>query len=248
MAFKKPFEETWFYADLDEIGDSSPLDSDEAKHLTKALRLSDGDRVIASNGRGKVFIAQVQITDKVVSLTAQEWVHNFAIPPKLNLAISVLKGRDTEEPIEGVCQLNIHSIQLVITDHTQVFKGQNHDGLLERLRVKSMVALKQAKKAWLTEIKTPIGLKPWVEQNGNTPIILVHPGEDRLPESLVDGATLLTGPEGGFSAAEVEWLESRGCYRMGLGETRIRATHAPLLACGRLLVYPVRFAHSKTVS
>jgi len=93
---------------------------------------------------------------------------------------------------------------LVFSDHTQEFKGQNHEKTLERLRQKSLVALKQAKKPWLTNIHDPIPLHDWRKQNAEANLILVHPGEDKLPLAKNENIYLLIGPEGGFSAAELE--------------------------------------------
>ena len=60
-------------------------------------------------------------------------------------------------------------------------------------------------------------------------------GEDRLPERFMGAFAVVTGPEGGFSNLEIAWLIESGCYQMNLGETRIRGTHAPILACGKLM-------------
>jgi 16S rRNA U1498 N3-methylase RsmE len=129
----------------------------------------------------------------------------------------------------------VAAIHLVITDHTQAPKGQDHTRLLERLNQKSLAALKQAKKPWLTEIHAPVPLRSWrAGHPGN--LIVVHPGEDDLPPLGEDPFYLLTGPEGGFSDGELGWLSEDGkSGRLGLGRTRIRGTHAPLLACGKLM-------------
>src|SRR5690606_31658326 len=126
----------------------------------------------------------------------------------------------------GVCSSDLH---------TQEFKGQDHGRLVERLRAKSLVALKQAKKSWLTEIHPPLPLQQWREGHREMSIVLIHPGADKLPKTFKGQYGLLTGPEGGFSISELEWLEQIGCFQMGLGGTRIRGTHAPLFACGKLM-------------
>jgi 16S rRNA (uracil1498-N3)-methyltransferase len=95
--------------------------------------------------------------------------------------------------------------------------------------------LKQAKKPWLTRIHGPIPLRKWRQEHAEMPLVLLHPGEDRLPDQVSESFAILTGPEGGFSAGELEWLKTQGCHQIGLGPTRIRGTHAPLLACGKLM-------------
>lgn len=233
---EKPFEESWFHAPLRAIGDEALLDADESHHMRKVLRIQPGRRVVASNGAGGIFLCET-LSGKADSilLIAVERMRAEAEPPRLNIALSLLKGKDTEDPVEGLCQLDVRAIHLVTSEHTQEFKGQNHDRLVERLRGKSLVALKQAKKAWLTEIHAPVPLRDWRERFAAMPLVLLHPGPDRLPERMDGKFAVLSGPEGGFSAAELDWLEAGGCHRIGLGETRIRGTHAPLIACGKLL-------------
>ena len=218
------------------MGDQATLSVDEAFHMRKVLRIQLGRQVVASNGQGGIFLCETEpAKGGGLDLVAVKCVNMETIPPRLNMVLSLLKGRDLEEPVDGLCQLNIRAIHLVTTDHTQEFKGQNHDRLVERLRGKSLVALKQAKKAWLTEIHEPLPLREWRERFASMSLILLHPGKDRIPERIEGDCGILTGPEGGFSQAELDWLEKENCHRMGLGETRIRATHAPLLACGKLM-------------
>lgn len=233
---EKPFEENWFHAPVSAVGDRTALSAEEAFHMRKVLRIQPGRQVVASNGRGGVFLCETHGgKGDGVDLVAVESMRMETGPPRLHMVLSLLKGKDLEEPVEGLCQLNLRAIHLVTTDHTQEFKGQNHEKLVERLRGKSLVALKQAKKAWLTEVHEPLPLRSWRERFAAMSLILLHPGKDQMPERFEGDYGVLGGPEGGFSQPELAWLESQGCHRMGLGETRIRGTHAPLLACGKLM-------------
>lgn len=232
----KPFEESWFFADVNSVGDRFRLPVAETLHIRKVLRIQPGRRVVASNGKGGVFRCETFLTKgDELELAVAECIEMEVPPPKLNMVLSLLKGKDLEEPIDGICQLNIRTIHLVSTDHSQEFKGQNYDRLVERLRAKSIVALKQSKKAWLTEIHAPISLPEWRNRFRALPLILAHPGKDRLPEHLDEEYAVLIGPEGGFSNGEISQLEKECVYTISLGETRIRGTHAPLLVCGKLL-------------
>ncbi len=230
------FAESWFYAPLRAVGDTAELPPQEAFHMQKVLRIRPGRAVMASNGKGSVFACKTEpAKSDGIRLLATEIVSSQPSRPRLNMILSLLKAKDLEEPVEGLCQLNLGAIHLVTTDHTQEFKGQNHDRLVERLRGKSLVALKQAKKGWLTEVYDPLPLREWRKRVPDMPLILLHPGKDQFPEAFTGDFGLLAGPEGGFSRQELEWLANEKCHRMGLGETRVRGTHAPLLACGKLM-------------
>jgi len=234
----EPFSESWFYAPgLEAPGDAFRLPEEESHHLRKVLRVRAGESVIAANGRGRVFVcASRDAAGGAVELAASALLAQEPEPPRLNLVLGLLKGRDLEEPVEGLCQLAIHRIFLVETDHCQTFKGQDHSRLIERLRAKSLVGLKQAKKAWLTEIHPPMSLRAWRAAYPDLPLTIAAPGADAgLPGPGGSAFALAVGPEGGFSAAEMAWFTELGCGTLSLGKTRIRGTHAPLLAAGKLM-------------
>ncbi len=235
MILEKPFEESWFYATITDVGGKAHLSVEESHHLRKVLRVQMGRSVVVSNGAGGVFLCETRECNGVVELVAIEQRIHEAQPPRLNLVLSLLKGRDLEDPVEGLCQLAVNAIHLVTTDHTQEFKGQDHGKLVERLRAKSLVGLKQAKKAWLTKIHPPSPIRKFLGDYPDLDLILLDLGEDRLPKIFNAEFALLTGPEGGFSEVEIRLLTEGGCHRMGLGSTRIRGTHAPLLACGKMM-------------
>jgi 16S rRNA (uracil1498-N3)-methyltransferase len=235
MAPEKPFEESWFYAPLRAAGERAALSEEESHHLRKVLRVTMGRNVVASNGEGGVFLCATRERGGAVELEALEQRIREPEPPRLNLALGLLKGRDSEEPVEGLCQLAVNAIHLLTTDHSQEFKGQDHGKLVERLRAKSLTALKQAKKPWLTRIHPPEPLRTFRERHPDLDLVLLDMGEDALPAAFAKGFAVLAGPEGGFSAAETAWLRAGGCHTMGLGNTRLRGTHAPLLACGKLM-------------
>lgn len=232
---EKTFDETWFHARLNAVGDQAILPESESIHLQRVLRIRPGRRIVVTNGAGSVFECDTRSRDGELEIEASTTLLENPEPPRMHLVLSVLKGRELEEPVEGLTQLPIASIHLVTTDLSQEFKDQDFSRLLERLRLKSMVALKQAKKPWLTAIHDPVPLKEWRGKNPGT-IILTHPGIDRLENLGAETLFLLIGPEGGFSPGELEWLMGpEQCRVLGLGTTRIRGTHAPLLACGKLM-------------
>lgn len=229
------FTETYFQAPLSEVGDAAELDEDEAQHALKVLRLKPGQEVLATNGRGRIFRCRLETAGKAASVLATALEREEPDPPLLSLALCLLKGRDLEVPVEAVTQFKVRRIRVVVSDHGRSFDGQDHGRLLQRLRQKSLVSLKQAKKAWLTAVEGVEPLEAFAETAGT--LITLAPGADRLPAFPPSRETwVLCGPEGGFSAREEGLLQAvpEG-YRLSLGPTRLRAMHAPAFALGKLL-------------
>ena len=233
----EPFSESWFYAPgMEAPGDRYLLPEAETHHLRKVLRVRPGESVIASNGRGRAFLCATQNAGgDGAELAATAVYAQEPEPPRLNLILGLLKGRDVEEPVEGLCQLEVHRIFLADTDHSQTFKGQDHARLMERLRAKSLVGLKQAKKPWLTEIHPPLDLRAWRAAHPDLPLVLASPGADAGLPRPGSAFALAVGPEGGFSGAETAWFAEQGCGTLSLGKTRIRGAQAPLVAAGKLM-------------
>jgi len=226
------FDETWFYCPVTEGAASAVLPDDEAHHA-RVLRLKPGAGIVVTTGEGSVYRATMQ--DEKGGLEIGERLRHEPEPPGLGVGLPLLKGRDTEQPGEAVCEFAVRDLFLLDLDHCETFKGQDHAKLVERLRAKSLVALKQAKKAWLTRIHAPQSLKEWRAAHASTPLVVAHPGETTVPRPLPPSLHLLTGPEGGFSDAELALLfEEAKAYRLSLGETRLRAIHAPVAGLGAL--------------
>jgi 16S rRNA (uracil1498-N3)-methyltransferase len=151
------------------------------------------------------------------------------------LGLALLKGRDVEWPAEAACEFALADLFLLKTEFSGEFAGQNFEKLLERLRKKSLAALKQAKKSWLTQVHPPEDLRAWRARHGETPLAVAHPGEDTLPSPLPPKLHVLVGPEGGFSHGELEYLlGGNNAFRLSLGPTRLRAVHASVAALGSL--------------
>lgn len=226
------FDETWFYAPVEQAGET-PLPAEESHHALRALRLRPGTDIIVSNGLGSVFRAK--LVSESGRIDVLDRILHEPDPPPLSLAIGLLKGRDVEEPVEAACEFALREVFLLQTDHSSEFDGQNFDRLMERLRQKSLAALKQAKKSWLTRIHPPENLRAWRERHRDVTLALAHPGQDTMPSPLPSPLHVLVGPEGGFSNAELEYLlGQKNCHQLTLGSTRLRAIHAPVAALGKL--------------
>jgi 16S rRNA (uracil1498-N3)-methyltransferase len=229
------FDETWFYAPVSEGAETAVLPEDELHHALKVLRLRAGAEIVVTTGEGSVYRAT--LTDEKGLLEIGGRFYHEPLPPGIGVGLPLLKGRDTEQPAEAVCEFNVRDLFLLKTDHCETFKGQDHSKLVERLHQKSLTALKQAKKAWLTRIHPPQDLRAWRAAHQGIPLIVAHPGESTVPSPLPPQVHLLSGPEGGFSDSELSWLfgENSGeatspgtVFRLNLGETRLRAIHAPV--------------------
>ncbi len=173
--------------------------------------------------------------------------------PLLNLAIACLKDDALEEVVFHAAQTEIASITFLRTDYSQEPKNSDLHKLVRRSELKSLVSLKQSKKPWLTEICGPVEFKEWLKGYRGDLILCDVDGEKTAPTEItakltsssagkekcdITPITLLVGPEGGFSPDEIRMTrEFTGgkSYALNLGNTRLRARTAAIVALGKLL-------------
>ena len=147
--------------------------------------------------------------------------------PRLNLAIACLKDDALEEVVFHVAQTETDCIIFLRTDYSQEPKNSDLKKTVRRAELKALVSLKQSKKAWMTRIEGPIEFAEWLSQyKGDLILCDIKP------------ITLLVGPEGGFSPREIEAVKSftnGKVHLLNLGNTRLRARTAAVIALGKIL-------------
>jgi 16S rRNA (uracil1498-N3)-methyltransferase len=163
----------------------------------------------------------------------------------VSLGIACLKDDALEEVVFHAAQTEIDKIIFLRTDFSQEPKNSDLKKTVRRAELKSLVSLKQSKKAWMTRIEGPIEFDKWLKDYQGDLILCDIDGERnlKLDESAAENAsakpiTLLVGPEGGFSPREIEAIKTfknGKVHLLNLGNTRLRARTAAIIALGKVL-------------
>ena len=132
------------------------------------------------------------------------------------------------------------------TNFSQEPKNSDLKKTVRRAELKSLVSLKQSKKAWMTGIEGPVEFDKWLASYKGDLILCDIDGDRQL--NLSGGGsganentapiTLLVGPEGGFSPREIEAIktfQNGKVHLLNLGNTRLRARTAAIIALGKIL-------------
>jgi 16S rRNA (uracil1498-N3)-methyltransferase len=166
--------------------------------------------------------------------------------PKVSLGIACLKDDALEEVVFHAAQTEIDKIIFLRTDFSQEPKNSDLKKTVRRAELKSLVSLKQSKKAWMTAIEGPVEFDKWLASYQGDLILCDIDGERQL-NLRGDGSganendapiTLLVGPEGGFSPREIEAIktfQNGKVHLLNLGNTRLRARTAAIIALGKIL-------------
>ncbi len=210
------------------------LDEDESKHCIRILRLTKGDKINITDGKG--LFCEAIIINPSIKACEIKIINRFENYGKrdfiLSIAIAPTKNTDRFEWfLEKATEIGIDEITPLICRYSERKELKS-----ERLEKVIIAAMKQSQKAYYPTLKPSQKFKDFIikpfsgqkfiawcgEANKNLLSKLVNPGANSL---------ILIGPEGDFSNEEVEWAIAEGFIPVSLGESRLRTETAGLVAC-----------------
>ena len=234
-------------SNLDPATGIASLTDGEARHLTRVLRLVVGDVVVVFDGRGHEFAARISgVSGGTVSLVLEDPIAPVAersVP--VTLAQAVLKGASMDDVVRDATMMGVAGIAPLITAHTVARRATSAHGA-ERWRRIALASTKQCRRARIPEIAEPLPFELWRDNDPDAlTLFLVEPSIDGVePQSIRSllsrpsprSVTLIVGPEGGWSPAEVRTAIGQGFVAVTLGPQTLRAEAVPLAALAALAV------------
>ena len=234
-----------FYApDAEREGETIDLPPDEAAHLTRVLRLKVGAPVRVFNGRGGEFDGVVDSITRSRVQVRIDAAREAAAEPRVSvtLAQAVLKGDKMDDVVRDAVMMGVAAIQPIVTTRTEVTLASLQRGRRrERWERVAVASAKQCGRATVPAIGEPrtFGDVITALEHITLPgpgIMLVEPSAadgtltlDELANAPPREATVLVGPEGGWTPDEVE-QGSAACRIVTLGRRTLRADAVPIVA------------------
>jgi 16S rRNA (uracil1498-N3)-methyltransferase len=224
------------------------LPADEAMHLTRVLRLSRGDQVRVFNGRGDEWDALVDDTRKDHATVLLQSKVRAAPEPRvaITLAAAVLKGDKMDDVVRDAVMLGVHAIIPLLTVRSEVARTAiERSGRVARWQRIAIASVKQCGRAVVPEVMPLDTFDNVIEKGGNV-VMLVEPstgaGAVALREMSDTASTgpkrlmVVVGPEGGWTAEEVQHARKSGDMLLTLGAQTLRADALPIVALTALRV------------
>jgi 16S rRNA (uracil1498-N3)-methyltransferase len=218
------------------------LPQDEAAHLTRVLRLDAGDEIRVFNGRGDEWAATVRDAGRhAVRVSLDERVTPAReMRVRITLAAAVLKGDKMNDVVRDAVMLGVAAIQPVVTQRSETSVAALSRGRrVERWQRIVVASAKQCGRAVVPPVNEAAPFED-VLSSANV-IMLTEPALVERAQRLVQvptvpAATLLVGPEGGWTQGEVQRAVESGATLLTLGSHTLRADAAPLVALTALRV------------
>jgi 16S rRNA (uracil1498-N3)-methyltransferase len=229
-------------------GELIDLPAEEAEHLTRVLRLTRGAAIRVFDGKGRECLAIVDAVSRGSAQVRIDRVVAAAVEPTLAVTLvqAVLKGDKMDDIVRDAVMMGVAAVQPIITARTEssiaaVERGRR----VERWARIAVASAKQCGRAVVPSIGTPKPFADIVHEAGESPpdalaLMLVEPGASpaavplrELIAAVPSVATLMVGPEGGWTSEEVA-LGATRCHLVSLGSLTLRADAAPTIGLAAL--------------
>lgn len=196
------------------------LDSDTEHHLTRVLRLRDGEHVSVSDGAGRWRLAAVTRAgssfglEPVSPVAAMSRAH-----PPLTIATAIPKGDRVDWLVQKAVEIGVDTVQFLHAERSAVrWKAERATKQIDRLNRIAHEAARQSRRVWLPEVLSPVAALDVL-----TTSLVAEPGG----RSVAAGDTFVSiGPEGGWSPNELETAADQ----VQLGPHVLRTETAVLVA------------------
>jgi 16S rRNA (uracil1498-N3)-methyltransferase len=195
------------------------------------------------DGRGNEATAQIVSADKrQATLSILHRGKSAAVGCRLTLAQAVPKGKNMDLIIEKAVELGAAEIAPLLSERTVVqLDVDEAASKREKWQTVAREACKQCGQNWLPEVAAPVTPKTFFEQRRPKGLLLIASLQaDARPikEVLANYAeqqgrqpaevTILVGPEGDFTPAEIGLAKSHGCQPVTLGPIILRTETAAI--------------------
>lgn len=217
-----------FYAHPENIsGSAIRLDDFEARHLVKTLRKNIGDIIDITDGCGKHYSGRITSLkpnllieiDAINEIPSQE--------KKFALGIGFIRPSRLEFVMEKCTELGVTAFYLFRSEYANYFSDNR-----ERFEKILRQAIKQSMRFYLPDLYLMADFRSFIFQSVNfgQKIVAIDPDSPPIHSVLkkLNGKNTLfcVGPEGGFSAGEIETLKENSFCGISLGKYRLRAETA----------------------
>ena len=217
-------------------GGSAELRGEDARHLTRVLRVTPGEIFEISDNRAAWTAEVVEARGEHVAFRVLEPVDTPPPPARIALYASLIKFDRFEWIVEKATELGVERI-------VPVEAALSEKGLLEASRKRrerwiriAREAAQQSRRTTLPEVAESIRFEQALSAGADLHYFLEEAAAPALIASLpasraaADRIALLLGPEGGWTDGERKAAAAHNWHPVSLGPTVLRAETAAIAA------------------
>jgi 16S rRNA (uracil1498-N3)-methyltransferase len=225
----------FFYVAPDHVErDYLVVEEDEFNHLTHVMRKRVGDSIVAVDGAGCAYRATIERIERRSARCRIEVRRRDLHEPSLRLTVGIAMLKHPaamDYVVEKLTELGAGTVIPMVTSRTI-----SRHGKPERWQKLALAAMKQSGRCVLPVVREVTAFSDILARSSPAAARLI-PHEATTSPHIAEAITgqepsavILIGPEGGFTEAEVADARKGGFVPVTLGERRLRAETAAVVA------------------
>ncbi|MEX2238030.1 MAG: RsmE family RNA methyltransferase [Dehalococcoidia bacterium] len=222
-----------FYTASDLRKDEVTLEPDTTRRLRTVLRLRPGDLVRLFDGAGREAKGRL-LEGGAIAVYSRGKAHEQG--PEVHLFPALFKANRFDWLVEKAVELGATAIHPVVCERSILDERSRRAARWRRIAVE---AAEQSERRVIPPVHEAVSFQRGLEE---APGLKVFAWEGE-PSRRIDVATLgegapvsiFTGPEGGYTDAEVEMARAAGALIVTLGQFTLRAETAAVVALGAVV-------------
>jgi len=220
------------------------LQGELVHQLNRVLRLPPGAKVLLLDGTGREYLAELTQFNKNGIIEGKVLEEQIAVgEPRTQITIfqALLKGEKFEYVLQKATEVGAKAFVPMLTERVI---GGSSPAKLERWRKIVQEAAEQSRRGVVPEVAEPLSFGLALKQatQGGLALLAWEDEKTRSLRAALQNApepprklSLLIGPEGGLSQAEVEQARGLGVQTISLGPRILRAETAGPIATALIL-------------
>ncbi|HEX2059470.1 MAG TPA: RsmE family RNA methyltransferase [Thermoanaerobaculia bacterium] len=210
------------------IAPTITVTGDEHHHAARVVRVRVGEEVEVFDREGNAARATVQAIERdQLVLSAGETLPSRESPLTIHLAMAIIQLEKFELVLQKATELGVRTFIPLVTEHVEL-RRERYSGKTERWNKIVFEAVKQCGRAVIPTIEPPAEFADVLAREGTKILFDADAGGGSM--SSLQEVTILIGPEGGWSAGELDLARERGVHIERLGPRRLRAETAAIAA------------------
>lgn len=219
------------------VGHQVKIEKDDAHHIIEVLRLKIGEWIVLSDGKGHRFKGEINsVGKKSVDIHIKEKLMDIG-NTGITLAQAIIKKDGVEDIIQKAVELGVTEIIPFFSERS--IPKFTLEAMVKKVERWNKIALEASKQCGLSILPKVRPIKKLGDIIKNSDQfankILFYEGEknDSLGKhiskaSKCDSTIIIIGPEGGFSAGEVQMAKACGFATVSLGPLILRVETAAI--------------------
>jgi 16S rRNA (uracil1498-N3)-methyltransferase len=216
------------------------LGDDASRHIVQVLRMHSGEQIQLTDGKGNLLTAEIidphkrKCSVKVINRSFQAEKEK-----RVCVAISLLKNASRFEWfLEKATEIGVAEIIPIICKRTE-----KQHFRYERMQQIVVAAMMQSQQVWLPKLHLPTAFDEVIKTQAFSEKLIAHCEDEQkhivTSVNADQSIQILIGPEGDFTAGEIEVALQQSYKPVTLGATRLRTETAGVVAATLLCISTV---------